>query len=127
VALSSTEVEYIAVTMAACHIIWLRRILSDLKEPQEEPTELFCDNKSTIAVTKNPVHQGRTKHIEMRHHFIRELIAKNEVEMNYCSTEDQLADIFTKALGCEKFLKLRSMLGIQGKASVELRGAYVGS
>ena len=103
-----------AATSAACQTVWVRRILSDLKQKQEEATILFCDNKSAIELTKNPVFHGRTKHIEVRHHFIRELVAKKEIKLEYCSTEEQLADIFTKALSREKFFKFRRMLGVEG-------------
>lgn len=85
IVLSSTEAEYIAATSTACHAIWLRRILCDLKEKQDGPTLMICEYKSTIEMKKKikiPVHQGRTKHIEIRHHFIR----------------DQMEDIFTKPL-----------------------------
>ena len=90
----------------------MRRILQDLHEEQEGPTEIFCDNQSTIQMTKNPVLHGRTKHIELQHHFIRELFQKQEIELIYCSTEEQVADIFTKALAKIKFCKFREMLGI---------------
>ena len=114
IALSSSEAEYMAATSAACQTVWLRRILADLKEKQDEATIMFCDNKSTIAMTKNPVFHGRTKHIEIRHHFIRELVAKKEIKLEYRSTEEQVADIFTKALSREKFFKFRKMLGVEG-------------
>eukprot|EP01018_Ginkgo_biloba_P011369 Gb_30477 [translate_table: standard] len=74
--LSTAEAEYKAATTTACEAIWLRRILSDLHEEQEGPTKKFCDNQSTIQMTKNPVLHGRTKHIELQHHFIRELFHK---------------------------------------------------
>lgn len=67
---STIEVEYMVATSASCQIVWVRRMLSDLKEKQEEATILLCDNKSTIELTNNPVFHGRTKHIEVRHHFI---------------------------------------------------------
>ena len=114
IALSSSEAEYMAATSAACQTVWLRRILADLKEKQDEATIMFCDNKSTIAMTKNPVFHGRTKHIEIRHHFIRELVAKKEIKLEYRSTEEQVADIFTKAPSREKFFKFRKMLGVEG-------------
>lgn len=72
VALSSTEGEYIASTTATCQAIWLRRILEDLGFIQREATTLFCDNKSTINLSKNPIIHNRSKHIELKHHFIRE-------------------------------------------------------
>ncbi|XP_057246814.1 secreted RxLR effector protein 161-like [Beta vulgaris subsp. vulgaris] len=76
IALSSAEAEYVAATSAACEAVWLRRILDDLQQTSEEPTTIYCDNMSAIAMTKNPVFHSRTKHIEIRHHFIRELVDK---------------------------------------------------
>ena len=68
---------------------------------------------STIAMTKNPVFHGRTKHIEIRHHFIRELMEQGEIKLEFCKTEEQLADVFTKPVSAEKFTRFRDMLGVQ--------------
>lgn len=70
IALSSIEAEFIAATSAACREIWLRRLLLSIDEEQSDPTVLFCDNRSTIALAKNPILHGRTKHIDLRFHFI---------------------------------------------------------
>ena len=71
---STTEAEYIAANAVACQAIWLRRILIDLNERQEDRTIIYCDNIFSIALSKNPVFHGRSKHIEIRYHFIRELV-----------------------------------------------------
>ncbi|XP_028181437.1 UDP-glycosyltransferase 1-like [Glycine soja] len=92
--------------------IWLRRILEDMGEKQDEPTKINCDNKSAIAMAKNPVHHSRTKHIAIKYHFIREAEATKEIKLDYCRTEDQIADIFTKALPRPRFEELRAMLGV---------------
>ena len=84
---STAEAEYIAVNAAACQAIWLRRILADLKEEQEDGTTIFCDNFSSIALAKNPVFHGRSKHIEIKYHFIRELIENGEIKMEFCRSE----------------------------------------
>ncbi|CAL5345664.1 unnamed protein product [Camellia sinensis] len=88
VALSSSEAEYVAATSAACQAIWLRRMLAELQQRQEGATEIFCDNKATIFMTKNPAFHSRTKHIDMRLHFIRDLVAKEEVTLKYCTTHE---------------------------------------
>ena len=115
VAQSSAEAEYIAAANSANQAIWLRRILEDMGEKQNEATQIFCDNKSTIAMVKNPVFHGRTKHIAIKYHFLREVSAKREIELHYCKTEEQVADIFTKALPRPKYEFLRNMLGVTSK------------
>jgi transposase InsO family protein len=112
VAQSSAEAEYVSAGVATQQAIWLKRILEDFGEKQEAVT-IHCDNKSAIAMAKNPVFHGRTKHIAIKHHFIREAIEDEEVQLSFCKTNDQVADIFTKALPREKFQKLRDALGVQ--------------
>lgn len=112
VPLSSTEAEYVAATTSACQAVWLRRILCDLGQEQVEATEIYCDNKSALMLAKNPVFLSRTKHIEIKHHFIRELMAKGEVKLESCGTEEQLADLMTKSLPRSKHEELCSKLGI---------------
>ena len=119
VALSSTEAEYVAATTAACQAIWLRRLLKDLNQQQVQATRVFCDNVSAVALTKNPVMHGRTKHIEIKHHFIRELVAEGEIKLEVCKSEDQLADILTKALSPTKFEDMRNRLFITSFESRE--------
>ncbi|KAK4393540.1 Retrovirus-related Pol polyprotein from transposon TNT 1-94 [Sesamum angolense] len=106
------EAEYIAAAATSNQAIWLRRILEDMGEKQEEPTTIYCDNKSAIAITKNPVKHNRTKHINIKYHSLREATTRGEIELKYCSTEEQLADIFTKALPRNKFEELRMKIGV---------------
>jgi hypothetical protein len=112
VTLSTCEAEYVAATSSVCHAIWLRKLLKELHMPQEDATEIFVDNKSAIALVKNPVFHDRSKHIDTRYHFIRECIAKKEVQLKFVKTHDQVADIFTKPLKNEIFSKLRALLGV---------------
>ncbi|XP_038885842.1 secreted RxLR effector protein 161-like [Benincasa hispida] len=76
VTLSTCEAKYVVVISCICHAIWLRNLLLELELPQEEPTKTFVDNKSTIALAKNPVFYNRSKHIDMRYHYIRKCIKK---------------------------------------------------
>ena len=113
VALSTAEAEYISSTAAACEALWLRRLLQDLQDKQEDATTLFCDNMSAIAMSKNPVFHARSKHIELKYHFIRELVENEDINLEFCKTGEQLADVFTKPLPAEKFIFFRDMLGVQ--------------
>lgn len=107
VAQSSAEAEYLAAGLATQQSLWLRRILEDIGEKQEESLLLHCDNKSAIAMAKNPVFHSRTRHINIKHHFIRSVIEDGDVQLVFCNSQEQLADIFTKALPRGRFQPLR--------------------
>ncbi|XP_071708723.1 secreted RxLR effector protein 161-like [Rutidosis leptorrhynchoides] len=111
VALSSTEAEYIAATMAAQECIWLRRLIGDILEKVDYVVKLKCDNESAIKLASNAVFHACTKHIEMRYHFIREKVLSGEIELANIRTNAQVADIFTKALMKTKFMEFREALG----------------
>ena len=87
-------------------------MLKFLGFPQESPTKIYIDNWLVIALAKNPVYHERSKHIDTRHHFIREHVKNKEVEPISYKTNDQVADIFTKPLKGEIFIKLKFMLGM---------------
>ena len=98
-------------------------MLADFQQEQKGATKIFCDNKATISMTKNPAFHSRTKHIELRHHYIRDLVADEEIVLEYCNTDEQLADILTKALSKEKFCYFRRLLDIcnfESRGSVEM-------
>ena len=102
-ALSSTEVEYRdATAVAACEVAWLNKLLHDFGLQVHRKIVLYCDNLSSIQLARNPVFHARTKHIEVHYHFIREKVLSGEIDLEYVNTEEQVADIFTKALGVEK-------------------------
>eukprot|EP00253_Pinus_taeda_P027048 PITA_27048 len=113
ISLSSAEAEYRGAVEASKEALWLRQILSEFGFEQQHPTTLWCDNQSAIQLCKDPVQHQRSKHIELHMHFIRKLIHDHVLEVQYCSKDDQVADIFTKALTEAKFTKLRYMLGVQ--------------
>ena len=73
---------------------------------------IHCDNKSIIAMAKIPVYHNHTKHIAIKHHFIRESIEERQEQLVFCESKEQVADIFTKALPREKFQQLREALGV---------------
>ena len=118
VALSSCEAEYMAAATAACQGIWLSRLYGELAGSDPMTVKLFIDNKSAIALCKNQVHHDRSKHIDIRLHFIRECIEDGKVQVEHVGTERQLADLLTKALGRVRFSLLRQWLGV-----VEVKGS----
>ena len=105
VALSSTEAEYMAACEAAREAIFIRALLAELQLEQATATTIFEDNQGCIALTKNPVHHSRTKHIDVRHHFVRTKVESGEVAFHYIPTTDMVADIFTKPLAKPLFLQ----------------------
>ena len=113
VAISSCEAEYVAAAVATCQGLWLSRLLCEMKG--EEPTKfkLLIDNKSAIALAKNPNHHDRNKHIDVKYHFIRECIEEGQVEVDHVRTNYQLADVLTKAVGRVRFVEMRQKLGVR--------------
>ncbi|KAK9069105.1 hypothetical protein SSX86_013221 [Deinandra increscens subsp. villosa] len=128
VALSSCEAEFMAATAAACQAIWLQDLLEEITGWEKEKVTIRVDNKSAIALTKNPVFHGKSKHIHTRFHFIRECVERSQVEVEHVSGEEQKADILTKPLARIKFKKMRSLIGVEDhpKSNSEIRGEYVG-
>lgn len=112
VALSTAEAEYVALAGAAQEAVWLKHLLDDLKFGVNAPIVINEDNQSAICLAKNPKDHPRTKHIDIKYHYVRELIIDNQVELQYCPTSDMLADIFTKGLSTDRFTRLRMMLGL---------------
>ncbi|KAK9073768.1 hypothetical protein SSX86_006362 [Deinandra increscens subsp. villosa] len=113
VALSSCESEFIAATAAAQQALWLQRLVAELTGWKEEKITLLVDNISAIALMKNPVFHGRSKHIDTRYHFIRECVENNQINVEHVSGEIQRADILTKAMARVKFITMRELLGVQ--------------
>ncbi|GJZ31918.1 hypothetical protein Tco_0576965 [Tanacetum coccineum] len=111
-AISTTEAEYIAMSGCCAQILWMRSQLSDYGFAFNK-IPLYCDNRSAIALCCNNVQHSRSKHIDIRHHFIREQVEKGVVELYFVTTDYQLADIFTKALPRERFEFLLSRLGMK--------------
>ncbi|CAL0332892.1 unnamed protein product [Lupinus luteus] len=113
IALSNCEAEYISSSYAACQAVWLEELIKEMKIKIRSPLQLKVDNISAISLSKNPVSHGRSKHIEVRFHFLRNLVTKKRLKLEYCRTELQLADAFTKALKIGRFEELRKKMGIE--------------
>ena len=112
VALSSMEAEYMALAAATCEALWLHTILSELGLPPQHPTNILVDNHGTISFAQNFRFHAQSKHIDIRHHFIHENITSNKVTVNYCTSQDNMADILTKGLDRSKHKHLIELLGM---------------
>lgn len=113
VTLSTTEAEFVAAASCACQCVWMRRVLEKIGLSQSKCTVIMCDNSSTIKLSKNLVLHGRSKHIDVRFHFLRDLTKEEAVKLVHCGTSNQVADIMTKPLKLDVFLKLRDQLGVR--------------
>ena len=110
-ALSTAEAEYVAAASCCAQLLWIKQQLKDFGI-ETCCIPILCDNTSAMNMAKNPVQHKCTKHIDVRHHFLRDNVEKGNIVMEFCKTENQVADIFTKALGRESFQKNRLELGL---------------
>ncbi|GJW05193.1 hypothetical protein Tco_1564049 [Tanacetum coccineum] len=118
-ALSTTEAEYVSLSACCAQVLWMQTQLTDYcfnfnKIP------IYCDSKSAIAISCNPVQHSRTKHIVVRYHFIKEHVEKGTIELYFVKTDYQLADLFTKALPLDRFNYLVRRLGMRSLSPQEL-------
>ena len=111
VALSTAKAEYVAAGACCAQLLWMKQTLSDFG-CHFSAIPLLCDNESAIKLANNPVQHSRTKHIDIRHHFLRDHEAKGDIVLQHVSTDGQLANIFTKPLDEQRFYALRSELNI---------------
>ncbi|KAK2382949.1 putative mitochondrial protein [Trifolium repens] len=118
VALSTAKAEYVAAGSCCSQILWLKQQLLDY-DLKLQRVPILCDNTSAINLTKNPVLHSRTKHIEIRHHFLRDHVEKGDVVFEHVDSKNQLADIFTKPLATDPFIFIRGELGILDISNLE--------
>nr|GFB52515.1 retrotransposon protein, putative, unclassified [Tanacetum cinerariifolium] len=111
-AISSTEAEYIALSGCCAQILWMRSQLSDYGLVFNK-IPMYCDNKSAIALCCNNVQHSRSKHIDIRYHFIKEQVENGVIDLYFVNTKYQLADLFTKALGKDIIEFLTNKLGMR--------------
>lgn len=112
-ALSTTESEYMAVVDALKMVLWLRQLMGEMGFTQEYATTIMDDNYGCIQLANNAVTLARSKHIDIRHHFVREKVADNTIELKYIESEVNTADILTKAICRVKFEKHAKSLGFE--------------
>ncbi|GJS89740.1 hypothetical protein Tco_0772376 [Tanacetum coccineum] len=110
-AISTTEAEYVSAGKACQQALWMKQALVDYGIRLDD-IPIMCDNKGAIDLSKNPVQHSRTKHIEIRHHFLRDNVQKGNISIERVSSEDNIADILTKPLKREPFNYLRLGLGM---------------
>ena len=102
-----------AATAAAAQALWLRSLLGEITGEEPKTVRIFVDNNSAIALMKNPVFHGRSKHIDTKYHFIRECIEGGRIEVHRVCTEEQRADALTKSLPAVKLVTMRHLLGVR--------------
>ncbi|KAK9677104.1 hypothetical protein RND81_11G121500 [Saponaria officinalis] len=112
VAKSTAEAEYRAMREATSELIWIKAFLASLGIFHKEPMLLYCDNQAAIHIAKHPVFHDRTKHMEVDCHFVRQHLVSNVINMFHVRSKEQIADLFTKALGGETFDHLQFKLGL---------------
>ena len=100
-----------AASQSTKEAIWLRKLLDDVWFVQEGATTIMCDNQGCIALAKNPTHHSRTKHIDVQYHFICVKLESGEINLEYCPTEDMVADVLTKALAKDRHQRLAQAMG----------------
>jgi hypothetical protein len=118
VALSTVEAEYVAAGQCCAQLLWMRQTLQDFGYNLSK-VPLLCDNESAIRMADNLVEHSRTKHIDIRHHFLRDHQQKGDIEVYHISTENQLAGIFTKPLDEKTFCRLRSELNVLDSCNLD--------
>jgi hypothetical protein len=111
ISLSTTKAEYIAAVSCCTQLLWMKMLLGDYGFSQDTMI-INCDNTSAINISKNPVHHSRTKHINIRHHFLRDFVESEVVSLSFIPTENQLEDILTKPLDGSRFEYLRKAIGV---------------
>lgn len=112
VAISTAEAEYIALSAAAQESLWLNQLISELTGSKNLQITILEDNQSTIAMTHNPQFHGRSKHVDIKYHFVRDHVNSGNIKLVYCPSEDMIADMLTKGLNRENYRKLRNNAGI---------------
>nr|GFA71147.1 retrovirus-related Pol polyprotein from transposon TNT 1-94 [Tanacetum cinerariifolium] len=117
--LSIAEAEYVSLSACCAHVLWMRTQLTDYGFHFNKIL-IYCDSKSAIAISCNPVQHSRIKHIVVRYHFIKEHVEKGTIELYFVKTDYLLADIFTKALPIDRFNYLVRRLGMRSLSPKEL-------
>ena len=119
VALSTTEVEYIASSMACCEVVWLGKLFSELFEHVLDTTVIYCDKQSGISLSENLVFHDRSKHIDIEYHFILDMVQHGAIRLQHIKIDEQVVEILTKTLGKVKFLAFQERFEVVERPSHE--------
>ena len=111
-ATSTCEAEYVAASQCTRHVAWLRALLDGLGYRQDIATVIFCDNQSAIALSKDFQFHSRSKHIDVQHHFIRDLVNNGSIEIRYVPSTENIADLLTKPLPHESHMRFTRESGL---------------
>ncbi|CAL8170056.1 unnamed protein product [Prunus armeniaca] len=109
---SSVEAEYCGMAQGVCKLLWLRRLLRDLGFGPQKPMDLYCDNKTAIAIAHNPMQHDRTKYVEVDQHFVKEKLDAEIISFPFISSEYQLTNVLTKTVTTTVFLNSLDKLGM---------------
>ena len=111
-ALSTVEAEYATACSASCEEVWLRNLLYDLFNLKLDATCIYCDNQSCVNLSKNLVFHDKSKLIQIKYHYIRDMVQRGAVKLQYVAMDDQIADVLTNPLARVKFEYFREKLGV---------------
>jgi hypothetical protein len=112
---SMAEAEYIVACSASSEAVWLQKLLARLFDLELEATCIWCNNQSCVKLSENPVFHDKSKHIKIRYHYIRDMVQKGVVKLQYVATDEQITDVLTKPLSRVKFVYFRDKLAVVQK------------
>jgi hypothetical protein len=112
IVLSSTKSEYIGLTHVSKEILWVWQFLGEIFFKFQTPSQLYSNNQRAIALAQNNKYHAQSKHIDIHYHSIRQVLERNDIDITYIPTEQNIADIFTKVLPTSKFNHFRNLLGL---------------
>ena len=111
-ALSTAKAEYVAACLASCEAVWLRKLLSNLFDLQLDATCIYCDNQSCVKLSENLVFHDKSKHIKIKYHYIKDMVLRGAMKLQYFAMDENIADMLTNSLSRVKFEYFREKLGV---------------
>ena len=109
---SIAEAKYVAACSISCEAVWLRKLPCDLFDIDLDATCIYCNNQSCVKLSENPLFHDKSNHIEIKYHYIRDMVQRGAVRLQYVATDEQIADVLTKPLARVKFEYFREKLGV---------------